>query len=180
MCNACICQDTQKELQGLRSSTDTMRDTLGALCRRFPSGELAQLGLALTELARQNEAAHQLCSRALGSLQDDLLQRFSGERPHPTRGLHCVSSAASILAKQDLGCQYETVAGHQPICLTVASDLTKQELLPNNGPLLVFRDWILCPSMSTCASGGELVYALCLCLHRAGPNIPELAPSTEG
>ncbi|KPP77537.1 nesprin-1-like, partial [Scleropages formosus] len=73
----CRVKEHQKELQALRINTDSMRDSLGSLCRRFPTEDLVFLGTALADLSKRSEAAHLSCSRTLGSLQDGLQQHFT-------------------------------------------------------------------------------------------------------
>ncbi|XP_076155328.1 nesprin-1 isoform X4 [Alosa pseudoharengus] len=70
-------KEVQKELQGQQDSIDSTRESLNALCRKFPSEELARLGGSLTDLIRRYDTVNQLCGRSLGSLQHSLQQRFT-------------------------------------------------------------------------------------------------------
>ncbi|XP_029943278.1 nesprin-1-like [Salarias fasciatus] len=73
----CRVKELQKELQNQQGSIESTRETLTALCRKYPSQELAGLGSALTRLVKTYEAVNQLCGRTLASLQGRLQQHFN-------------------------------------------------------------------------------------------------------
>ncbi|XP_073726049.1 nesprin-1 isoform X5 [Misgurnus anguillicaudatus] len=72
----CRVKEIQKELQNQRTSIDSARESLNALCRKYPSEELAALGSSLTDLIKKYETANQQCVKKLGSLQLGLQQHF--------------------------------------------------------------------------------------------------------
>lgn len=60
-------------------SLDVAGESLRTLCRAYPTQHLNLLGEAVSHLVRRNEEVTQHRMQILGSLQDTLLQSYTGE-----------------------------------------------------------------------------------------------------